>query len=255
MELISESKIFIGEGWVAHARPSQQVNNSFRYPIYNLFLPVHEESVLKKLNRRSILSIRTQDYLNGKSGSLKKNVEDFLKLELGYSCQQIWLQTLPRIFGYAFNPVSFWYCYNKGKLDAVLCEVNNTFGDRHFYFVKDFEGAPTKVHLATKRFHVSPFFDISGHYAFEFKSDKDVSDVKIQLFENENLKLATQIKLELRPFDQVTALYLLWTYGLMTFMVIFRIHFQALKLWFKGAKFYKRPSPPKEKLTHDYSKS
>ena len=249
--------IQFGEGWVWHARPNAagcRVQNSFRYRIFNLLIPVHDDAETEKLRHGWFLSVLPESYLNGRSGSLKDNVREFLKVELNYVCDEIWLQTLPRLFGFVFNPVSFWYCCRDGKVEAILCEVNNTFGDRHFYFIKDFGDHQGDVHQAQKTFHVSPFFAVDGIYTFEFQKAVVGSDVRIRLYQSDQLQLDTQIQLEYRDFKEVSRGYILRKYGWMTFMVIFRIHFQALRIWIKGAQFFRRPSPPKEKITYVYAK-
>ena len=92
----------------------------------------------------------------------------------------IWLQTYPRVWGYSFKPVSFWYCFDdtaKGRLRAVVAEVNNTFGERHCYVLH----APTwgETITADKVFHVSPFCEVQGHYAFCFTREERGGAVQI----------------------------------------------------------------------------
>lgn len=266
MGLNQKNEILIGEGWVRHARPAAKnsktnffsflirkktVSHSFSYPLFNLLVPVYNEEALASLKNHFFISLSSKDYLDSKEGSLKKNVKEFLKSELNYSCDQVWLQTLPRTFGYVFNPVSFWYCYQGKNLDAVLCEVNNTFGDRHFYFINEIGKKSTAVHKAVKSFHVSPFFALEGYYTFEFKEIENGNEVRIKLFDHSGLKLDTQIALSHSPLAQVTSFYFLKKYGWITLMVILRIHYQAFKLWKKGADFFKRPEPPKESITYD----
>ncbi len=263
----NKETILFGEGLVWHSRPnsaSQQfgllgrllkrlkLSNSFSYPIFNLLIPIHSDEVMQQLNERSYLSVRAENYLTSEKGNLRENVRQFLQKEFAYACEKIWLQTLPQMFGYAFNPVSFWYCYKNEKLDAVVCEVNNTFGDRHFYFLQNLNIHSSDPKKAVKQFHVSPFMDISGYYTFEFDSFEGGNQVRIKLFSSDqHLKLDTLIRLKFRDFESVTAFYILKKFGWLTVMVIWRIHFQALKLWFKGAKFYKHPTPPEKKVTYD----
>lgn len=243
-----KNQLHIAEGWILHSRlksPSSDVNNSFRYNIFNLLVPIHEKSELAQLHRSLLLSLNPIDYIDKSDRPFSEKIFDFLSTEANYTCDQIWLQTLPRLFGYAFNPVNFWYCYKNGILDAVLCEVNNTFGDRHFYFIQN----PLKKTKIEKRFHVSPFFDVDGAYTFEFEVTQTIIDVKINLHQNQELKLITRLHLQTHPYLDISDLLILRKYGWMTAMVIFRIHFQALKLWLKGARFFRRPPPPQEKVT------
>lgn len=190
--------IYCGQGWVYHSRPplNGRKGNAFRYPIMNLLIPVSEQTdaALREMEEKTFFSLQARDYLDGREGSLESVARNFLKENLNYSPDQIWLQTLPKMWGYTFNPVSFWFCYKGEKLDAVLCEVNNTFGDRHYYFVKELDGSPLSEKVLPKNFHVSPFFPVSGHYRFEFKDIGKTSDIGIRLFEGEALSLDTRIK-------------------------------------------------------------
>ncbi len=268
MDLKDLNTVLIGEGLVWHSRPPIHISQksfigrmrkkfklpfSFTYPIFNLLVPVHNENVLRSLEKGFFLSLKPKDYLNSKEASLKEKFLEFIGKELNYTCDQIWLQTLPRMFGYVFNPVSFWYCYREGKLDSVLCEVNNTFGDKHFYFIKDVDSSNAKIHQTTKKFHVSPFLDIKGHYTFKFTESEKENEVSIQLFNKSELKISTKIKLHYQLLEKYSSLYILRKYGWMTLMVIIRIHVQALVLWMRGADFFKRPSPPKENITYEYT--
>jgi DUF1365 family protein len=145
MEMIENSpqqQILIGEGWVSHARPLQSgragrsLNNAFRYPIFNLLIPVHQEKELAKLSAGSGFSVSATDYLEGQSGSLFRNAQDFLLRHVDYHCDEIWLQTLPRLLGYVFNPITLYFCFKAdGTPHASVVEVGNTFRELKPYLV------------------------------------------------------------------------------------------------------------------------
>ena len=165
---------------------------------------------------------------------------------------KIELLAQPRVMGHVFNPVSFWLCRDaEGGLRTVIAEVTNTFGDRHSYLCAKEDGAviaPTDTLHATKIFHVSPFQDIGGGYTFRF----DIRDDKIGIwidFTNGNHGLLATLcgpRTELtngailraclrRPFGSRRVLTL--------------IHWQALKLWWKGARYRVRPEPPASEIS------
>ena len=244
--------ILIGEGWVTHGRPSKP-ENAFKYSIFNLLIPINSSTsaILKNtFNKHSALNFLSCNYLDGQEGDISQLICSFLKNNLQYEAEDIWLQTLPRMWGYGFNPVSFWFCYKNKSLDAVLCEVNNTFGDRHFYFLKDFHNKNSKTTVLKKNFHVSPFFPVTGNYEFTIHKDPQVSDISINLIdENGQTNLKTRIYLNLSAFEPISKWYLLRKYGWFSIMVIVRIHWQALRLWKNKIPFFSRPAPPKEKIT------
>lgn len=155
------------------------------------------------------------------------------------------LIAMPRIFGYVFNPVSFFYCYDSNKtLRAVICEVNNTFGETHSYLClpgdKGFDSGD--FIQGQKIFHVSPFIHREGSYDFRFKDAPE----KLGVWINHNDKngdslLLTSLTGNFAPITAETVRKAFWRYPLVTFKAIVLIHWQAIKLLAKGIKYIRRP--------------
>lgn len=248
--------MFLLESLVYHSRQETQPN-SFQYPVLNIIFDVTREAELQqKLKTRfgSLLSFKASDYLSiskNSSLSLSEEIHQFVKSRFQYEAETVYLQTLPRMWGYVFNPVSFWYFFRSEKMEAVLCEVNNTFGEKHYYWLyqqgQDLNREKLK---AQKEFHVSPFFDVQGIYEFCFVLDKQriLSQIKL-LHPDGKLRLNTWIKGQRIPIENLTRGQLLIRYGWMTPLVVLRIHYQALKLWFKKVKFYTKPQRPQNEVT------
>jgi hypothetical protein len=175
-------RVFLGTGTVSHSR-HEGAANRFRYPTFFLHFNCGDESGLHSLLRKKFagfLSLRSSDYLRGGRGLFLEEARSFLRQNCGYEADEIWLQTLPRMFGYVFNPVSFWPCRRAGRLEAVLVEVNNTFGERHFYWIRsDDEIRSEDWFEAQKVFHVSPFFPVDGFYRFRFSVSGERSRIDI----------------------------------------------------------------------------
>lgn len=241
----------IGLGWVMHQRQNKE-DLFFRYPIFNVFIPIDEvkNSSEIKFPNHWFLKLSAKDYIDHQRAPIFQKIQNLLKDKISYEAEKIVLQTMPRMFGYVFNPVSFWYCYKGQKLDAVLCEVNNTFGDKHFYFVQlDTDRKSVKIE---KRFHVSPFFDIEGHYEFKFDVQDDFASVQIDYFRNSQEKsLITKIYLKKEDLSSHSSTSILLKYGWMTPLVIFRIHYLAFKLWIRRIPFFSRPQPPAQEITYE----
>ena len=243
----------MGQGHVYHSRKTD-AENSFRYGTYFLFFNISAEKELYQVLKEKffgVLSFKSKDYLQGEAESLQVSLNNFLKKHVEYEPEEVWLQTMPRIFGYAFNPVSFWIFKRGGIHDAVLCEVNNTFGERHFYWLhspgESIQGA---WHSTKKMFHVSPFQPIRGYYDFRFQIDDKKSSIDIFLKEDDgSLRLSTNITGVLYDIQSRSLMKLLWEYGWMTPLVVFRIHYQAVKLFFKKVRFYKKPALPDQELS------
>lgn len=247
------SALRILKGHVYHSR-NHQVRHSFRYPTFALLFTLRsEDEYLRVLKRKTsgLLSLKSTDYLHGVKGSLKESAILFLKEQCQYEADQIVLQTFPRMFGFAFNPVSFWFCFRQGHLEAVLCEVNNTFGERHFYWICPPGGIlSSQFYRSDKVFHVSPFFPVDGFYKFRFKFENLHSRVDINYYDaNETLRFSSWIEGQVSNFENESVSRLFWTYGWMTPLVVIRIHWQALRLWVKRVSFYKKPAPPRKEVT------
>jgi DUF1365 family protein len=246
--------VYLSHGAVIHSRHGSK-RNSFRYPVFALLFSCSDENQVAiqiKNKFKGLLSVQSEDYLNNrKQESLQTSIRQFLKENCEYEPEDVWLQTFPRMLGYVFNPVSFWFCKKQGRLDAVLCEVNNTFGERHFYWLTTATGIPQGTWLQSQKvFHVSPFFPIEGHYKFRFHLDDKKSRVDIFYYNDaDELQLSTWIEGRLNTLDQEKGLSLLWRYGWMTPLIVLRIHWQAFRLWKLKVRFFSKPSPPVKEVT------
>lgn len=247
------SRIFLSHGSVFHARHGEK-KNSFRYPVFSLFMNCSDEQEVQHIFKskfKRLLSFKSNDFLHGAKSSLHGAVTDFLRSNCTYEAEEVWLQTFPRMFGYAFNPISFWFCKKQGQLDAVLCEVNNTFGERHFYWLNPEGGVlPGEWLRSQKVFHVSPFFPVDGYYEFRFAIGDKQSRVDICYFNSQDvLQLTTWIEGKLYDLKEQSPWRLVLQYGWMTPLVVMRIHFQALRLWRKKVRFFSKPSSPTKEVT------
>ena len=158
---------------------------------------------------------------------------------------RIELQTFPRVLGYVFNPVSFYSCYNADeKMVVAIAEVNNTFGEHHTYVIED---PSPQGNILPKQFHVSPFYPVSGEYAFQFTEN----GFAINYSDKGILQLTTSINGTPSSWTSVNLIKHFLRYPFFTLWVIFSIHFQALRLLFKGAKYHSHPTKSDNNITHE----
>ncbi len=250
----------INFGVVKHRR-FRPAKNAFGYGVFTLSIPMRtraqEPDLLRQYglgdNSTRLFSFYDQDHGAGNGSSLQWIESILHENQITSADGEIWLQTFPRVLGYVFNPVSFWICTRtNGQVQAVLAEVNNTFGERHCYLLHKESGEPLKSGetLSSKKvFHVSPFCEVQGEYHFRFlftpdSASKQHSVCRIELHEEGSPLINTSIS-GLSQALTKSALYLAFLrYPLMSFGVIFRIHWQALKLWAKGVPFHSKPKPP-----------
>ena len=157
------------------------------------------------------------------------------------------------MLGYTFKPVSFWFCYAAAQEQpyAIVCEVNNTFGEQHSYVLhRSGQGLPDGSLLhAPKAFHVSPFFAVEGHYRFRFLQQSQRMVARVELHGEPGLLLSTSVSGQVSANSPRSAFALLRRYPLFTIGVIARIHWQAWLLWRKKIRFFSKPAPPKQPST------
>jgi uncharacterized protein len=161
---------------------------------------------------------------------------------------ELWLHTFPRMWGYAFKPVSFWFAHHTdGTLRAIVAEVNNTFGERHCYLLQAPAGGVIgngALLQSQKVFHVSPFCEVRGRYDFRFFVRHDRSLARIDYVDDAQCVLQTSIAGIHQPINTASAYKALTNTPLFTLGVIAKIHWQALKLWAKRVPFISKPTPP-----------
>ena len=238
----SRPRLLIGH--VMHHRLRPTVN-AFVYPVFFIQLPLADLSAgngpIFSVDRNNLLSFHQKDHGPRDGSPLLPWIQSLLRERGLPDDGEIVLQCFPRVLGYVFNPVSFWFCRDGGgALMAVLAEVNNTFGGRHSYLLHNADGTPLRDGQeirATKEFHVSPFNDIEGGYRFRFHLDRPVPLARIDYDDAEAELLLTSISGKPRAWSTAALLGAFLKMPFLTAGVMFRIHWQALKLWLKGVPF------------------
>lgn len=246
-------------GVVRHTR-HRPVTHALNYPTWFLLLPMRrlrgDPVALLNRNRRGVVSFHDADHGDGGSDSLAW-IERLLDSEgIDGVDGEVWLQTMPRVFGHVFKPASFWYCHRADdSLRAVVVEVNNTFGERHCYVLDGPGLSWGREQRARKVFHVSPFCAVDGTYRFRFMRT-DLGDdsrgrvlVRIDHDDAQGSLLATSLSGTVHPLTARAMRRALWRMPLAVSGVLFRIHWHALRLWLKGVPWFSKPSAPEAAIT------
>jgi DUF1365 family protein len=237
-------------GQVMHSR-IHPVQHRFRYRVFSLLLDLDEAPpLLRRLrllsrNRFNMFGFYDRDHGERTAENPRDWAEKQLRAAgIPWDGGKIALLCFPRILGIVFNPLSEYFCYRRdGSLAAIIHEVHNTVGGRHAYVlpVSPADAARGVIAQACdKDFYVSPFIEMEARYAFRIKPPADKVSVLIRERGAAGEILRATLSGNRRPLTDGQLLIAFFLYPLMTLKVIFAIHWQALRLWRKGAKFHKR---------------
>ena len=252
---ISAHQPLIGFGQVRHTR-LRPAANAFAYGTFFLMLPMRSlakfGSKALAVNRSGAISFHDQDHGDGRrtaEGGALAWLDALLHSEgIDDANGEVWLHCYPRIFGFTFKPVSFWYCHDlSGELRAIVAEVNNTFGERHCYLLDKPQWGVEQT--ANKVFHVSPFCSVEGQYRFRFMRTANRTVARIDHDNDLGPLIQTSVSGRLVALTKRSQWHALLRYPLMTLMVVARIHWQAFKLWRKKVTFFSKPTPPQDFVT------
>jgi DUF1365 family protein len=255
---VSASGLYAGT--VVHTR-LRPIRHHLRYRVFSLLLDLDELPGLGlrllSHNRFNLFAFHDRDHGDGGGTALRPQVEAHLRAA-GYAVDggPIRLLSMPRMFGYAFNPLSVYFCHRRdGSLVAVLHEVNNTFGERHFYLppiedqgVKD-RGGDVIEQSCPKCFHVSPFMGMAMTYHFRIVPPAARVAVAIETRDADGPMLEAVFAACRQELTDAALLRAFVAYPLLTLKVVAGIYWEALKLWRKGLRLQAHPRPPAEMVT------
>jgi uncharacterized protein len=240
-------------GETFHARRGG-VENAFRYRVDYVLLDMESDEGpgLFARNAGGLVSLWDSDHGGApKLGHGVTWVRGVLAAHALPGGDSVRLLAQPRVLGHVFNPVSFWLCSDSSELRVVIAEVSNTYGDRHCYLChrEDLGVIRAEDHIAARKiFHVSPFQPVEGGYEFRFDVTAERIGIFIDYTAGKGGLVATLVgKLEPLTNAGIVATCLRRPFG--SRRVLALIHWQALKLWWKGARFHSRPVPPVDKVS------
>ena len=252
--MIAQVDHIAGHTW--HGRKGG-IDNAFRYSIDYVLLDAEANDVrapaLFRRNKSGLTSLHDTDHggppHQGKGAEWARDVLAAHQISLD---GPLMLLAQPRVLGHVFNPVSFWLAYDGDmQLRAVIAEVTNTFGDRHSYLCNHPDLRPIEPQdrlEAAKIFHVSPFQPIEGGYTFRFDITAHRIGIWIDYASARGGLMATLVGAR-KPITNGSILRAILRRPFGSRRVLTLIHWQALKLWWKGARYRQRPDPPAQEVS------
>lgn len=245
---IPDAAIYFGHVMHCRLRPFR---HRFVYRVFSLFMDIDaldalaSRTVFFSHNRFNLFSLLDRDHGAQDGSALRPWAEGLLRRNgVTIDGGRIFMLCFPRMFGYVFNPLTVYFCFDSdARLRGLIYEVRNTFGEKYPYVVAlgdlSVSDAPI-VHQQAKQFYVSPFIEMDMKYIFRLRLPGDRLSLMIREYAPEGEVLIATLTGERRPFRTLTLIKALFFYPLMSLKIIAAIHFEALRLWRKGAKFVSR---------------
>jgi DUF1365 family protein len=240
-------------GRVAHAR-LKPFTHRFAYRVFSVFVDLDELAELDRRlrlfshNRWNLFSLRDRDFGPRDGRPLKPWIAEQLATAGLDPRGRVRLLCFPRLLGYAFNPLSVWFCYDSAdRLQAVLYDVSNTFRQSHGYLIAvqpDHTPGRAISQQCAKRFYVSPFMDMETMYRFRLAEPGARLALRIDQEGADGRRFVATHSARRAPLSDKVLLRACLAYPLLTLKVIAGIHWEALHLWRKGARVRPRPAPP-----------
>lgn len=250
--MVKPSSSAIYECEVMHRRLTPTVHQ-FRYRVFYLWLDLDELPMLDKQlrllghNRSRVFSFFDADHLGSEPGPLKARLLAWLVAE-GVDTTRIatvHLLCFPRVLGYVFNPVCFFYCFDKdGTPIYAVTQVTNTFKEQKLYLVQDQEADGRFRRIVPKHFYVSPFMDLELCFDFKLRVPGEKLEIHIDDRKADERVLLSALTGTRTALTDARLLWCAVKYPLLTLKVIFLIHWEALRLWLKRLPVHRKASRP-----------
>jgi DUF1365 family protein len=225
----------------------------FSYRIFMFYLDLDEiDAIARRIpffgrNRRNLFAFNDTDHLDDSTGTVKQKLTAYLATQ-GISLPEagrIMLLTLPRVLGYVFNPVSFYFCFDAaGSPICAVAEVGNTFREKKLYLLPKPSAEDRFRLIAPKHFYVSPFSDLDLQFDFKLRVPAESLDIHVDDRRGDERVLLSALTGRRAPLTAARLGWFAAKYPLVTLWIISLIHWNAFLLWLKRVPFYRKEARP-----------
>ncbi|HTB04023.1 MAG TPA: DUF1365 domain-containing protein [Bradyrhizobium sp.] len=242
------ASLYLGE--VMHAR-LKPMGHRFSYRVMSLLIDLDRldaadrQSRLFAVNRAALYSFHEADH-GERDGSHLRLYAQRRAAEHGVDLTggRVQLLCYPRLLGFTFNPLSVYFCHRAGgELALIIYEVRNTFGQLHAYVLPVEPGDVSEAGIRQqhdKLFYVSPFIEMAMHYCFRVSPPGENVKLRILETDREGPLLAASFSGRRQRLTTRSLLRAFFALPLVTFKIVAAIHWEALRLWLKGARLVPR---------------
>jgi DUF1365 family protein len=241
-------------GSVMHRRYRPR-EHRLRYALCWLYLDIDSPPAglrLFSVNRFNLASFHDRDHLDGTDAPLRPRIEAAMR-QAGVEPDggAIRVLCMPRVLGCVFNPISVFFCHRRdGGIAAMLYEVHNTFRQRHGYLIPVDDPSGRIIRQGCeKTFYVSPFMAMAMRYAFRVLPPGDLASVVVHGDDEQGRIITTSFTGRRQALTDSALLGIVLRHGILSVKVLAAIHWEALRLWWKGVRLVPRPPPPVAPLT------
>ena len=253
LENLFEMNSALYEGNVTHIR-YLPIKKKFDYSLFMLFLDLEELPELFEsfwfwsARKWNIAYFRRSDHMGNPNDSLSDTVRNWVLNKTGKKPEgRIYLMTHLCYFGYRFNPVSFYYCFDSSEnnVQTIIAEINNTPWGEQYCYLLDCSKAIKKKGMQhfffKKQFHISPFMDMSFDYEWEFSKPKELLKICMNNIKEGEKIFKANLLMEKKPINSKSLARALLKYPLITWKIKTAIYYQAFKLWYAKVPFHTHP--------------
>lgn len=250
--MIQDNGIYTGT--VFHER-NQPFSHRLRYPVFAFWCDLAMlDDLHKKLrffshNKWNATSLYDRDHGARDGSPIAPWIKECVAAKApNLVIDRVCILAFPRLFGYVFNPITVYFCFDASRdLQAIVYEVKNTFGEQHAYVaLAEAQQGKVTAHGCDKIFHVSPFLPMDCRYEFRVHVPDDRLFIAIHQFTGQEKILTATWNGTWNPLSDRSILATLLRQPIMSFLVIAGIHWEALQLWIKGAKYFRKPQKPEQ---------